>query len=544
MVDGEGVFGSPELRESYELCEADLRQFAAPLATAIAVLPAAIRPHMHAAAAFSMRTDRIADEGAPAERVRRISRWRADTLAGLRSGCSDHPLLRALVDTVQRWDLDHALVEEYLDTMVAEAASPPVFETFADQRRYLRGVSGANVELWAPLVGARGPDALRLASLLGEAAQLGDILADLPIDLARGRCYLPREDLRRLDLEVADLTRGEPLEALEELVGIQLARWRGLLEQAMPMTAMVAPECQPFLHASLLGLQLQFDEVTLLGAHVLAEGVDPSATTGGTPCRRPVWPTAGPVPGHVAVIMDGNRRWAKAGGHSAEHGHRVGEWAVLRLVNSALRLGIRHLSVYMFSTENWDREQEELAGLFDALANLIPWGVEWLHGLGVQVRWCGRRDRIEQSLASLIALLESMTSNNDVLTLTVCLDYGGREELAAAARALAAEAAAGALRPEDIGPADLARHLYVPELPDVDLLIRTSGEQRISNFLPWHLAYAEMVFDPTPWPDFDLARLRDAVAAYASRERRFGGSLPAPARAVEPPRTAKPARTR
>jgi undecaprenyl diphosphate synthase len=491
---------------------------------------------MHAVHAFAARTDRIADEGAPTERVRQVARWRADTMADLRSGGSDHPLRRAFVDTVRRWDLDHGLIEEHLDAMEAEAETPPVFETFADQRRYLRGVTGTIAQLWAPLLGAQGPEALRLASLLGEVCQLVDVFEDLPFDLARGRCYLPREDLRQLALDVADLTRGERREELEELVGIQLARWHDLLEEAMPVTAVVASDCQPFLHTMLLGVQLQFDEATLLGARVLTSGVEPLTSTG-APCRRPVWPGVGPVPGHVAVIMDGNRRWAEARGLPVDQGHRAGERAAMRLVIAAVRLGIRNVSIYVFSTENWDRSQEELAALFDAMADFIARCIEWLHGLGVQVRWCGRRDRIDTSLASSIALVENMTSKNDVLTLTVCLDYGGQEELTAAARALASEAVAGALRPEDIGPADLARHLYVPELPDVDLLIRTSGEQRISNFLPWHLAYAELLFDPTPWPDFDLARLREAVTAYAGRERRFGGSLPAPAHPVEPART-------
>ncbi|MGK4585869.1 polyprenyl diphosphate synthase [Kitasatospora sp. HPMI-4] len=530
------VAGSPELRESYEACDAELRRHLVHVWTGSAVLPPAVRPYVHTVHAFASRTDRIADRGAPKDRMRRFARWRADTMADLRSGRSDHRLRRAFVDTVRRWDLDHALVAEHLDAMEAEAQAPPVFETFADQRRYLRGVTGTIAQLWAPMLGAEGPKALRLASVLGEACQLVDVFEDLPADLADGRCYLPREDLRGLGLGLADLARGERREELEELVGIQLARWHELLEQAVPVAGMVARECQPFLHAVLLGVQLQFDEATLQGARVLTEGIAPLTSTG-APCRRPAWPGAGPVPGHVAVILDGNRRWAEARGLPVDQGHRAGERAAMRLVIAALRLGIRHLSIYLFSTENWNRSREELAALFDALADCIARGIEWLHGLGVRVRWCGRRDRIDPSLASAIALLENMTSNNDVLTLTLCLDYGGRDELAAAARALAAEAAAGTLRPEKIGPADLARHLYVPELPDVDLLIRTSGEQRISNFLPWHLAYAELLFDPTPWPDFDLARLREAVAAYTGRERRFGGNLPSPARPVDPART-------
>ncbi|UYQ65333.1 polyprenyl diphosphate synthase [Streptomyces peucetius] len=310
-------------------------------------------------------------------------------------------------------------------------------------------------------------------------------------------------------------------------MGIQLGRCRALLEQAAPVTGLVPAEYQPFLHTMLLGAQVQFDEVTLRQARVFTEGIEPLTSTGAA-CRRPGRTEAGPVPPHVAVIMDGNRRWAAKRGLPASQGHQAGERALMRLVNAALRLGVRNLSVYAFSTENWDRPREEVAHLFDTMADGIARGVEWLHGLGVRVRWCGRRDRVEPSLASALALVESMTSNNDVLLLTVCLDYGGRDELVEAARALAAEAVAGTIRPEDISAADLARNMYEPGLPDVDLLIRTSGEQRISNFMPWHLAYAEMVFDPAPWPDFGLAQLREALTAYAGRRRRFGGDLPGP----------------
>lgn len=534
MLGNEVAFGSPELRESYELCAAETEQFLAPMWRATEMLPVAIRPHVHAVHAFLVGTDRIADEGgAQADREKRIARWRAETLEELRSGCSEHPLRRAFVDTVRRWDLDCAVVEKFLDCIQADCASPPVFETFADQRRYLQGVSGATAEIWTPLLDARGPEVSSLTSVLGEVCQLVDIFEDLPVDLAAGRCYLPRTDLRQLGLEVGDLQCGERQEALDELVVIQLDRWRGLLEQAAPVTGMVSLEYQPFLHALLLGAQLQFDEVTLRQARVFTDGLEPLTSTGAA-CRRPAWPHAGAVPGHVAVIMDGNRRWATRRGLPTFQGHQAGEWAAMRLVNAALRLGIRHLSIYAFSTENWHRSQEELATLFETMGDGIARGIEWLHELGVQVRWCGRRDRIEPSLASALTLVESMTSNNDVLSLTVCVDYGGREELVEAARALAAEAVAGTMSPEDIGPADLARNMYVPGLPDIDLLIRTSGEQRISNFLPWHLAYAELVFDPIPWPDFGLAQLQEAVTAYASRQRRFGGSLPGPARPVEP----------
>jgi undecaprenyl diphosphate synthase len=259
---------------------------------------------------------------------------------------------------------------------------------------------------------------------------------------------------------------------------------------------------------------------------VLLEGVAPlDAIAPRGQCLRVA--DAGPVPGHIAVIMDGNRRWAAQRGLRPAQGHRAGERALVRTAHAALRLGVPNLTLYMFSTENWDRSPDELDALFETVADTIARSADWLHARGVRVRWCGRRDRLDESIASMLALLESLTSNNNVLTLTLCLDYGGRDELAAAARALAREAVAGTIEPERIGPADLARHLYVPEMPDVDLLIRTSGEQRISNFLPWQLAYAELFFDPALWPDFGLAGLRRAVAAYAERRRTYGAD-PAP----------------
>lgn len=534
MVGNEAAFGSPELRESYELCAVETRRFLAPMWKAAEVLPAPIRPHILAVHGFMVRTDQLADEsGTRADREERITRWRSETLSELRAGHSEHPLRRAFVDTVLRRGLDRAVIEEFLDAIRADCVSPPAFETFAEQRRYLRGAGGTVFEMWTPLLEPRGPEVSSLTSVLGEVCQLVDIFEDLPGDLAAGRCYLPHADLRQLGLEVDDLARGERHRALDDLVDIQLGRWHDLLQQVAPVTGMVAPEYQPFLHILLLGAQLQFDEVTLRRARVFTDGIEPLVSADGT-TRRPAWPHAGAVPDHVAVIMDGNRRWAARQGLPVSWGHQTGEWAAMRLVNAALRLGVRHLSIYAFSTENWDRSQEELAALFDTLSHGIAQGIEWLHELDVRVRWCGRRDRIEPSLASALELVESMTSNNGALSLTVCVDYGGREELTQAARALAAEAVAGTIRPEDIGPADLARNLYVPDLPDIDLLIRTSGEQRISNFLPWHLAYAELVFDPASWPDFGLAQLREAVTTYAGRRRRFGGDLPGPTRPAEP----------
>lgn len=558
MVDEEGG-----LRGSYELCEEQVRRHLPTLWAASNVLPAPVRPFLHAIHGWTVETDRIADEGPREERAQRLAAWRDASLAEVREGRSEHPLRQAFVDTVCRWQLQPALIEEHLAAVAADCAAPPVFTTLADQRRFLRGITGVVGELWAPLLQAQGQ--LRPVSALFEACKVADMFEDLPADLAQGRFYWPREDLRRCGLTVDQVQRGgAPMEvldaapaegfsaaptdasgaastdALDAFVDLQLAHWKELLDEAVPATWSVGEAYRPFLHTLLLGAQLHHDEASLLRSRVLTEGVAPLTLDGDVRPRPPV-PAAGP--GHVAVIMDGNRRWAQARGVSAYQGHYAGWRAAMRLVNSALRLGIRHLSVYAFSTENWNRSREETAALFDVLADGLSWGVRWLHGLGVQVRWCGRRDRLEPSLASSIALVENMTSGNDVLLLNLCVDYGGREELAFAARALAAEAVAGTIRAEDITAADLARHLYVPELPDVDLLIRTSGEQRISNFLPWQLSYAELVFDPVAWPDYDLPRLRSAVTAYDGRERRFGGRpfTSSSAACTPPPRSHAPA---
>jgi len=512
-----------ELCESYELCARVSQDRLGPVWTALELLPEEARRHATALNGFAVWTDALADDSEPGVRQQALARWCADTLAEVRAGHSDHPLRRAFVHTMRRAELDVAVLEEFLDATRADSAAPPGFVTVADQRRYLRGVAGTISELMTPLLGPRTGDAVRLMSLLGEVCQLGDILADFPIDLAAGRCYLPGEDLDRLGLDLEDLRSGRRRDALDELIAVQAARGRALLEEAAPVAGMVEASCQPFMHAMVLGTEAHLGEVERLGWRVLVEGLS-STTSAETLIRPRREPPAGlRIPGHVAVVMDGNRRWATQRGLPAPDGHSAGGRALMRLIVSALRLGIGHLSVFGFSTENWSRSPEELVRVFEAAAEWITRAARWLQEQGVRVRWCGRRDRLEENVASALAIVESMTSTNATLTLNVFADYGGRDELVAATRRLAAEAVSGRIRPEDIGPEDIARHCAAPDLPDVDLLIRTSGEQRTSNFLPWHLVYAEFVFDPTYWPDFGYPHLLAAVIEYSGRHRRFGG---------------------
>lgn len=523
VADVVAGIGTPELRESYELCAKVGRERLGPVWAASELLPAEARLHATALNGFAVWTDGLADDGEPADRQHLLARWCEATLSEVRAGRSDHPLRRAFVHTMRHCELDVDVLEEFLEATRTDSAAPPAFVTFADQRRHLRGLAGTMSELLTPILGSRSREAARLMSLLGEVCQLGDILQDFPIDLAAGRCYLPGEDLDRLGLTPDDLRGGARREALDELIQIQVHRGRDLLTRAAPAAGMVGLHCQGLVHAIVLGAETHLGEVARLGARVLVEGLSPETLAEAVMRPRKDPPARLILPAHVAVIMDGNRRWATERGLAAADGHSAGQRAALRLVMSALQLGIPHLSVYGFSTENWSRSPEEITKLFETAAEGIARGARWLQERGVRIRWCGRRDRLHENVASALAIVENMTSNNTTLTLNVFFDYGGRDELVTAARALAAEAAAGTIRPEDIGPQDVARHCYAPDLPDVDLLIRTSGEQRTSNFMPWHLVYAEMVFDPALWPDFGFEHLLAAVTEYSGRHRRFGG---------------------
>jgi undecaprenyl diphosphate synthase len=237
---------------------------------------------------------------------------------------------------------------------------------------------------------------------------------------------------------------------------------------------------------------------------------------------------AGSVPHHVAVIMDGNGRWANARGLSRIEGHKAGEAALLDVVAGAIQVGVTHLSVYAFSTENWKRSPDEVRFLMGFNREVLHRRRDQLNEWGVRVRWAGRKPRLWGSVISELQYAEQLTQGNDVLTLTMCVNYGGRTELADAVRGIADDVAAGRLRPSAVTEKLIQRRLYVPDLPDVDLLVRSSGEQRTSNFLLWQSAYAEMVFLDTLWPDFSRVQLWQAIQRYAERDRRFGGAIDAP----------------
>ena len=234
------------------------------------------------------------------------------------------------------------------------------------------------------------------------------------------------------------------------------------------------------------------------------------------------------LPKHVAVVMDGNGRWANERGLPRTEGHKAGEGALLDVVAGAIEAGVTHLSAYAFSTENWKRSPDEVRFLMGFNRDVIRRRRDQLHEWGVRMRWVGRRPKLWKSVIEELEIAQDLTRHNTGLTLYFCVNYGGRAEIGDAVRAIAEQVAAGRLKPGAVDERTVARFLNEPSMPDVDLFVRSSGEQRTSNFLLWQSAYAEFVFMDTLWPDFDRRHLWQALETYARRDRRYGGAVDAP----------------
>jgi undecaprenyl diphosphate synthase len=229
------------------------------------------------------------------------------------------------------------------------------------------------------------------------------------------------------------------------------------------------------------------------------------------------------VPHHVAIIMDGNGRWASQRGLPRVEGHRRGVEALRRTVRAAGEIGIRVLTIFSFSSENWSRPRQEILDLMGLLRRFIRHDLAELHASGVRVKIVGERPSLEPEIRRLLDEAEELTKDNTGLLLVVAFNYGSRDEIARATQRIAEDVAAGRIKPEDINATMIGSHLDTAGIEDPDLIIRTSGEQRLSNFLLWQAAYSEFVFVPVYWPEFDKAALESAIAEYHRRERRFGG---------------------
>ena len=227
-------------------------------------------------------------------------------------------------------------------------------------------------------------------------------------------------------------------------------------------------------------------------------------------------------PHHVAIVMDGNGRWAKKRGLPRTAGHEAGEAALLDVVHGAIAIGVKEISAYAFSTENWRRSPEEVKFLMGFNRDVLHRRRDEMHALGVRVRWVGKPGRLWKSVISELQEAEELTKSNKVLTLNMCVNYGGRTEIVDAVKSIARAVSDKSINPESITEKVIQKFMYNPAMNDVDLFLRTSGEERTSNFLPWQSVYAEMIFMDVLWPDVDRTTLWDAIKIYNQRERRFG----------------------
>ena len=234
------------------------------------------------------------------------------------------------------------------------------------------------------------------------------------------------------------------------------------------------------------------------------------------------------VPKHVAIIMDGNGRWAKKQGMMRVFGHKNGVKAVRASLEAAVKSGVENLTLYAFSTENWKRSPDEVKFLMGYNKDVLRRRRDLLMDWNVRIRWAGERKRLWPSVVRELSDAEALTAQNTGLTLTMAVNYGGRQELVSAVRSLAEDVAAGRVSPKSINEKSLQKRLYVPELPDVDMFLRSSGERRISNFMLWQSSYAELIFQDVLWPDFTRESMWEAIHEFGRRQRRFGAAEDAP----------------
>jgi undecaprenyl diphosphate synthase len=575
------------LQAAYRLCRRTTRANDPAIHALIQLMPAVLRPACWTLWASATALDDLADQPGiePARRAAQVEAWTKALEHDLAVGASSDPVRHALVDTAARWRLDLSGLQVAMAT-TREDARGLRFADWAQWRTWCNHGVVPWVEQVRQLFDQAGaPMTLRLDRQADyrhfiDGAQLTDTLTDLSTDLAEGHLLLPREAMDPFPGAEADLTRRRWSPAVAALIADLTALTRRWLTRPA-LTRGMHPGAATVLDTAAALMRLQLDAVDAAGPTLLARpprpsvaararvlvparlrsalawsltpltmpavrpatavvrASEPAPTADDTGLRhppahrdgaRPPRIAADKMPNHVAIIMDGNGRWAQQRGLPRQEGHRVGGAAAHEMVYGALEIGLRHLTLYAFSTENWKRDTEEVATIFEALRRELDEGP--LRDLDVRQRWSGRADRLPQDLVEALRREEHRTRGRTGLTLTICLDYGGRDEIARTAAALAQAARNGDVDPRLIGPDDFARHLPHPDMPDVDLLWRTGDEQRTSNFLPWHAAYSELYFTPDHWPDVDRRDLWQAITEYGRRQRRYG-AVPDPLTSLE-----------
>jgi undecaprenyl diphosphate synthase len=570
----------PVLRAAYRLCRRTTRQHDPGIYALIQLTPAVLRPACWALWAAASVLDDLADDPDVErdERAARVEAWTKALQHDLAAGTSTDPIRHALVDTAGRWRLDLSSLQGAMAATRDDAHGL----RFTDWAAWRAWCSGAIVP-WVDQVRqlferAGAPMTFRLDRQTDyehfvAGVQLTDILTDLSADLAQCHLLLPQEALGSFPGADSDLSQGHWSPAVAALTRELTALARRWVTEPV-MTRGMHPGAAIVLEAAADLMRAQLDAIDAAGPALLKRAPRPSvvarirvlvparlrsalawsltpltvpgprpsaaATTDQSPAAddtglrpppphrdgvRPPQIAADQMPSHVAVIMDGNGRWAEQRGLSRSDGHRVGILALRETVYGALDIGLRNLTLYAFSTENWKRDPKEIAVILSALQYELDEGP--IRDLDVRQRWAGQPGRLPEELVQALMRQERRTRARTGMTLTVCINYGGRDEITRTAAALAQAARAGAVNPNLIGPDDFARHLPHPDMPDVDLLWRTGKEQRTSNFLPWHATYAELYFTPGYWPDVDRRDLWQAITEYIRRQRRHG-AVPAP----------------
>ncbi|GGV55537.1 polyprenyl diphosphate synthase [Streptomyces spectabilis] len=547
------------------------------------LLPRELRVAIWALYGAARTIDDLAEESANGVGSERLRAWIRAFEQDVRHGGSEDPIRAALLHTASTWHLPPDYLRSVFEGQLADAAGHE-FASWDDWYDYVALVNAPFVIQTASMFVQNSglsvslqqeANTLDVWQNLARAINLTDALADLGEDCAHGRIRLPAEALNRFGVRREELLEGGTPPQLPTLVHHLTGtarKWFANLPQLPPILhpAMgTALTCYIDLHHLLLDAvdhqadNLPCHRITVstrqsrrllltarattslawalfpsplgdISFHHLAPRVNasvafqPVATSQRQVPRLGGTPTAAlphVLPRHVAIIMDGNGRWAADQGRPRTDGHKAGMKALDDVVNGALEIGLSHLTVYAFSTENWKRPAAEVNALLYTLPHdmLQENAARW-HERGVRIRWSGQRAGLPLNMFSILTSLVEQTRHNTRLTLTLCVNYGGRAEITTAASRLAADAIAGRIEPNSVGEALFATYLYLTDLPDVDLLLRTGGEKRLSNYLPWQTSYAELMFLDTPWPQFDRQALRSAIEVYMQRTRRHGAA--------------------
>lgn len=537
-----------QLARDYDVC----REYAVVRARGFGMvrdfLPAARQPYCDAFVALTAYTDDLVDDArcTSTQREVRFEHWRRLVLAA-QDGRADgdeleSSLCRAFAHTTATWGVAANSVRGYLDGIAPEVSFSH-YATHAEFERYVEEVI-ARVGSWANVIyGGTSPEADRRARLIAAADQLTDYLVDLREDLARGRLYLPLEDLERFGVDRRALERaadgGTTPDRIRALVAFEAARARTYFDGGSGWELLVDPSARDAAWATAAFYRYQLDDLERSGGDVfgmppiVAPPMEPRAlperrdTSDRRPPARPDRASRRPraparrgagVPRHVGIVLDGNRRWARTNELPRVFGHRRGV-AVLREVHGIfLARGVRYISVFMFSTENWNRDPDEVEDLMDLFVDFARDQVDELYAGNIRVRFLGRPEGLPARLRAAMRRLEEHTAGNDGATLAVCLNYGGQTEIVDALRTMLA----AGIDADGITPQAVSEHLYAPEVPPIDLIIRTGGEQRLSNFMLWRAAYAELCFTTKMWPDITPHDIAAMLDDYAARARRFG----------------------